>query len=160
MTSRPLYEIVDALKAVEDLLHESGGEVTPELEAALGAVNLAFEAKIEGCVQILRNLEALGNANREEEKRQAARKIARWNRAEWLKDYLVRELLRADRKKVETPLFSVRVQASGRPVIRWTDPELPPPQGFRRMIPARRGAGRGCGAGGVEGPDAARGVYG
>jgi hypothetical protein len=136
MTDR-LYEIVDSLKAVEDALIESGGEASPELEAALAAADMAFEAKIESCAMMVRNFAAQGDAAREEEKRLAARKTARWKAAERLKDYMLEQMQRLDRRKVEGTLFTVRVQKNGRPSIRWTDPDLPPPLGFQRQIPAR-----------------------
>lgn len=131
-----LYEIADALESIEDTLLENGGELTPELEAALEALEGTLEQKAERICRVIRNHDASAKAFDAEIERLRGHKKAHENTVARLKDYLKTVLVRLDRTKVDAGVFKVALQNNSRPAIRWTlDPAAIPEQ-LRRVPPA------------------------
>jgi hypothetical protein len=130
----PLYMIAADLSAIADLLLESGGELTPEIEAQLAALEGAFEAKTERVALVVRNLMALAEAASVEARRLAELARVREAAARRLKEYLKTQMELAGLTKVETPLVVARIQKNGRPSIAWndSDPESIPAD-YRRV---------------------------
>lgn len=112
-TALHLYQITDALHAIEETLLENGGELTPELEEALNAMEGALEAKVDGIAGLVQHLARMSEAAKAEEKRLADLAKSRANAAARLKEYLLRELSDLERDKVETGRFRVSVQKNG-----------------------------------------------
>lgn len=119
-----LYELVNAYEQIADVLIENGGELSPDLSAQLDAIEGAFEAKVERVALYVRNLLATASAADGEAERLAALARSRRRAAEGLKGYLMAQLDRVEKPKVETPLVVVRIQKNSRPSIQWpaTDP--------------------------------------
>lgn len=85
-----LYEIaskkLEILQAVQDL----EGELTPELEADLTAIEVAMDEKLKACCCVLKNLDALAELHAAEIKRLTERKRAIEARHERLKEWVAK----------------------------------------------------------------------
>ena len=128
-----LYELADAYEQIAETLIENGGELTPELAAALDAIEGAFEAKVERVALYVRNLLVTADAADAEAARLAALVHSRRQGAEGLKGYLMVQLDRVQKPKVETPLVVVRIQKNSHPAIRWPE-ALPIPENYQRVM--------------------------
>jgi hypothetical protein len=105
-----LYEATDALDIVAEMLAETEGELTPEIEELLARAGADFNAKAERVALKVRELVLEADAVKAEADRLAARARARKNAAESLRAYLCREMQRADRPKIKGELVSLSVQ--------------------------------------------------
>jgi hypothetical protein len=110
MAGITLYDAVAALGITEEWLEESGGELTPELEALLDNANMTFKEKVERVALKVRGLESEAEAIGDEVARLKARAMARENAAKSLKAYLQRCLEQAGETKVTGLLCTVAVQ--------------------------------------------------
>lgn len=85
-----LYEIaskkLEILQAVQDL----EGELTPELEAELSAIEATLDDKLKACCCVLKNLDALKDLHAAEIKRLTERKRAIEARHERLKEWVAK----------------------------------------------------------------------
>ncbi len=113
-----LYQLSAEFAALSDVL--TGDEIPPDIEAGIDALNLAIEAKVGGCVQVWRSMEAEAEAYRGEARRLAAMAQAREKAAERLKAYVSRSLDTAGIARVVTDVGKVSVGNASRPSIRWT----------------------------------------
>lgn len=120
-----LYEIADQLQAVAEQLVDNGGELTPELEAQLTALEGAFDTKVERVLLYARNLLATAQAAKGEAARLADLAGTRERAAERLREYVKQQMELADVTKVETSLIVARIQQNSRPSIRWIEGPLP-----------------------------------
>lgn len=134
MVSRRLHEIGADFLALEDLLLESGGEWTPEVEELIAELQGDLASKVDGYAALIREWEADAEKWKAEESRVASHRKARENAARRLKVRLTEQMVAIDQLKVETPRFKVAVQrsAAGVEVTCSTD-KLP--ERFRRVIP-------------------------
>lgn len=128
----PLYLLVDDYSKLLDLIAENGGEVTPELAAALDASDEQIRGKIERTIRYVRNRSALRDAALAEAKqlKEYAEDLDRG--IEGIKRHVLETLVKADIKKVETAAGTVRWQENGRPSIRWEGPDEEIPGDFKR----------------------------
>jgi hypothetical protein len=132
-----LFEISGAIVAIEDRIIEAGGEITPEIEAELNAMEGSFEEKAVAVAAVVQNLSGLADAARGEEKRIAALRKARENGADRLKRYLRDCMVVTGTKKIESGAFNIGLQASPPSVTCMLDAsELP--ERFVRVIPETR----------------------
>jgi hypothetical protein len=105
-----LYEFGGEYDALDELLAESEGELTPEIEALLADLDAQFDEKAERVALKIRGFLAEASAIKEEEARLAARRKARERSAESLKSYLQRQLELLGREKVAGKLVTVALQ--------------------------------------------------
>ena len=134
--SQTLYSLADELRRIGDELESNGGELTPELEAALNATEGAFEAKVEACLCLAQEREQAAEAAKAEAARLADLASSRTKAVDRLRLYVKQQMEAAGRLKVETPLFKVAVQNASRPSIRWTWDMEALPEAFVKVIPA------------------------
>lgn len=136
---RRLLEIGDDLRALNDLLEETGGELsTPEVEAAFVALSQSIireeGAKLDRCVNYLRRLDMEATAARAEAEQYMTHATVREARARRFKDFLRSYIETTGRTKVQTESGRVlAIQANGgNAPIRWLDssidPETLPPE--------------------------------
>lgn len=133
-TRLKLWEITEELDAIGEALIEGGGELTPELEARLDALEGEFERKVERIALYVQECNANAAAVKLEADRLTARARAFERKADGLKNYLLFTMKRADWDKLTTPLVSVGVQKNSRPSIRWPGDPATAPEAFRRTI--------------------------
>lgn len=122
-----LYELAPELRAVAESTDENG-ELPPDLEAKLDALNLALEAKAGGLVALWRELLVEAEGLEAEKNRLAKMAQVRKNKAERMKAYLLHHLVAAGIDKVKTPLGTVGVRFASTPKVTCEQPEdLPLP---------------------------------
>lgn len=118
-TGLRLWEISDALQEIGERIAEGGGELTPELEAELDAMEGAFEEKVERIALYIRECEANAIAVAVEEDRLAKLKRHFDAKSVGLKGYLQAYLQRTGRTSLKTSRTRVWMQKNGRPSIRY-----------------------------------------
>lgn len=133
--SRSLWAITDELSEIGALIADAGGELSPELEARLEAIEGQFETKVENTVLYIRHVEMLA-ANAKAEKDRLDKIAKYWqSQADGLKDrYLLAALTKAGVRKVETGRARVRIQKSG-PAIEYRGDLLDLPKQYVRVVP-------------------------
>ena len=122
---------IDRRDMLETLI-ENGGEITPEIEAELNGIAGAFEAKVERVALYVRNLLTTADAAASEADRLECLARSRRAAADGLKSYLLTQMDRLEKPKVETPLVKVRIQQNSRPAIAWPE-HLPIPEAYQRV---------------------------
>lgn len=107
-----LYEITQEQANLNNMLEESMGELTPELEAAL-SINLDnFNTKAEGYVKAIKNYKAEQDAIAEEIKKLQNKKKVCENAIERMKDALKTAMDVFDTPKVQAGLFKISLTKS------------------------------------------------
>lgn len=133
--TRRLHEIGSDFLALEELLLETGGEWTPEVEALVNELDHDLEAKTDAYAALIREWLYDAEKWRAEEERVAAHRKALENSAARLKTRLCEELVRIGRDTVEGPRFRVAVQY-GPPTVEVLVPAERLPEAYRREVPA------------------------
>ena len=128
-----LYQLAaeyrDAAERMADL--DLPAEVIADtLEGLAGDI----EAKATNTAQMVRNLEALCDQIKAAEKAMAERRKALEARAEWLRSYLLANLIAAGISKVESPWFSLTVRQNP-PSVALDDVSLIPTDYWRALPP-------------------------
>lgn len=108
-----LYDIGENLAALDALLEESQGELTPEIEAWMREYGLAEKEKVDRYGAYAKELDATTKALKEEEERLAARRKATLNKIERLKFLADGYLVQRGITKVEGKLFTIARQKNG-----------------------------------------------
>lgn len=107
-----LYQFGGEFEALEELLIESFGELTPEIEALMGDLNSDLDRKIDGYCGLIQNFSRTADAAKAEVKRLTELAKAREAAATRLKERLKFGLDALEIAKRETGTFSVRIQAN------------------------------------------------
>jgi hypothetical protein len=125
-----LYDLVGERLALQNKLEELNfDEVT--IADTLEGESTAIQAKIEDYAFVIRNMEALPDAIKAEEKRLADRRKAIEKRVEHIKNWLLVNMQQAGITKIESPVFTVALQNNPASVI--IDDESLIDDGFKRM---------------------------
>jgi hypothetical protein len=119
-----LRDLAEAREILDEFLAESEGEVTPELEQLLEQLEGQTNEKIERVGLYVREQLLTAAAVKDEEQRLAGRRKALERAAEGLKVYLLAQLRRLDKKKVEGLLCTVARQNNSTPSVTHTLDEL------------------------------------
>lgn len=129
-----LYELSTELATINNKLITTDGEITPELETRLDAVNLALTEKATGLRKWLAIIDGDEGALDTEIKRLQKIKKQNENLRERLKEYIKKNMEVADLKKIETPIgtFSIAKNPSS---VETVALEATPDE-FRTEIPA------------------------
>ena len=112
-----IYEISDDMAALDALLAETGGEITPEAEAAFDQFEAELSAnlttKVDGYCALIAEIDARAAARKAEAKRLADRAKADERTADALRERL--RFVWEQRKlgKVETDRFTVSLSKNG-----------------------------------------------
>lgn len=134
-----LWELADAVVEIGAELMDAGGELSPELEARLDAIDASFEGKVERVALYIRELEVTADAAAAEAKRLAAMAAARGGAAKRLKEYLKQNLERTGKQRVETDRVRLRLQKNSRPSITWARSIDDLPERYARITVALDG---------------------
>ena len=125
-----LYDLVGERLALQNKLEELDfDEVT--IADTLEGESTAIQAKIEDYAFVIRNMEALPDAIKAEEKRLADRRKAIEKRVEHIKNWLLVNMQQAGITKIESPVFTVALQNNPASVI--IDDESLIDDGFKRL---------------------------
>jgi hypothetical protein len=120
------------LNAIDEQLDESGGELTPEIEAELEKLEGAFDHKVDAVCVLRRNALAYADACQVEVERLDARATMFRRKAESLRHFLHNAFIQTGKDKVKTAKFTVYRQ-SNPASVRWTKPLEDLPLEFRRV---------------------------
>lgn len=125
-----LYNLVGERLALQNKLEELNfDEVT--IADTLEGESTAIQAKIEDYAFVIRNMEALPEAIKAEEKRLADRRKAIEKRVDHIKNWLLVNMQQAGITKIESPVFTVALQNNPPSVI--IDDESLIDDGFKRL---------------------------
>lgn len=108
-----LYEIVDELKALDDLLEESNGEITPEIEGWIAEYGAVLADKADRIGGYWRQLEADAEAHKKEEDFHAARKQVAKRKLERLRALVHFQMERSERTEFRGTLFRLALEKNG-----------------------------------------------
>src|SRR5438045_1095071 len=97
-----LYELPAAYDEIAEALIAANGELTPEIEAQLAALNENLEVKVERTAALMRRVHGLALAAEDELERLKRLSQARRRTAESLKSYLLYNLQELGRNRVDT----------------------------------------------------------
>lgn len=135
MKELTLYEISSEMQALNDLLEESGGEITPPIEAWLIEYGTAMVKKTDSYASLVTNLENRVDTIRAEEKRLAERRAVINNRIDRIKSFAMDCMKRLDVTKLEGDKFTLTIAKSGgKQALRILD-ENAVPDRYRDVIP-------------------------
>lgn len=107
-----LYEATEQLDVVRDWLIESGGELTPEIEALLEEAQETFQRKAERVALFIQELAATAAAVRQERERLERLEKSYENGVKSLKRYLQVQMERAEIERIDGDLVKIRLQKS------------------------------------------------
>jgi hypothetical protein len=133
-----LYELPHAIRAIEAMIEEAEGELTPETEALLTQHEAEFERKAEWIALMIREALADAASVKAEEDRVAEllgnRRRAFERRADGLKRYLHDCMTAMSRHKIKGELVSLGIQRNSAPSLTvGVDPQLLPKR-FQRVV--------------------------
>ena len=127
-----LYELADNYNALKSLLEEDGA-TEESLQGQLQLIGEAFNDKAESIGKLILQLDSDAVAIGEEIKRLTARKQAAERKSDWLRNYLLTEMLNAQTDKVKGQLLTVAVKTTPASVIIVNLDLIP--EAYRRVIP-------------------------
>lgn len=132
--SPKLYDLSTELAKINDELITAEGEINPDLESRLDAVNLALTEKATGLRKWLAIIDGDFGSLDAEIKRLQKIKKQNENLQERLKEYIKKNMEVADLKKIETPIgtFSIAKNPSSVETVALEAT----PEAFRVEIPA------------------------
>lgn len=111
------YELAGEWDALDELLEETGGELTPEIESLMEGLDASTTEKIERIALVILRKKSEAKAIKEQAERLASRGSARTNAATRLTEYLTRVMQSIGKEKVEGVLATVAFQASPPSVV-------------------------------------------
>lgn len=118
-TTLRFYEFPEAFQAVLDQTEEHGGELTPELEAELEALEGSFAEKADRIAGARTQEESAAASYKAEADRLLTLAKAHANKAESLKRYLHKTMVVCGYDKLKTAHFAIRVQQNSQPSVRY-----------------------------------------
>lgn len=125
-----LYELSDHIAQVEEML-ENGAE---GLEDTLEALEGSFQSKVESIVKLIHSKHAQAQMINDEVTRLSGRQAKLKKDADWLLNYVDREMQKANMTEVKSPLFSIKLGLNP-PRVEVLD-EFMIPEKYMRTLPA------------------------
>lgn len=119
-----LYELAAEFKSVADRLEETDLD-EQTIADTLEGYAAEFNDKVVSIVSLIRNLETTAEAIKEAERHQKERRDAIEKKAQWLRDYVLRNMTTVGCEKVSCGLFAVRVRQNSPSVQIADDAEIP-----------------------------------
>ena len=121
-----LYELPAEYEAINAEIEESNGELSPELEARLNALQSDMSSTVEAIASLITRHKHSADVYKAEMARLGTHHKTHENAAKRLKDYLQHHMQIMKIDKIKTRLFSVWRQANSAPSIEWTGDGAPP----------------------------------
>lgn len=119
-----LYELAAEFQVVANKLEEL--ELDEQTIAdTLEGYAAEFDDKVVSIVSLIRNLEATADAIKEAEKHQKERREAIEKKADWLRDYVLRNMTAIGKDKISCGLFAVRIRQNAPSVQIADDADIP-----------------------------------
>ena len=130
MQAQSLYALTQAYVML------ATAEDAPEFQTALDQLSDAIEVKADGIGRVIRMYQAGADAIQAEIDRLSDLKAYRDRRVKALKEYLLESMVRADKPKIDTPMFRFAVRQNPAAVDVYMRDAVPPQ--FFRVIPETR----------------------
>lgn len=108
-TNQTLYQIVDDYANLVDQIVDASGEMTEDLVLAWDRIRGEMEGKLDRCGEMLRLFQSRRVEAGSESKRLGERDKAFKSRHDGLREYILHQMIRADKRKVETDRFTFTV---------------------------------------------------
>lgn len=102
-----LYQLTGSYLQVLEMADQFDEEV---LNDTLHSINESIEQKAENTAKLIKSIEAEAAAIDAEVKRLNELKKVKQNKAKNIKEYLQSEMLKLEKRKIQTPLFNIRIQ--------------------------------------------------
>ena len=115
-----LYEISQSYNSLLDADLEG-----PEFEKALKVIDDAFDLKAENLAKLIRSIKGDIEAIKLEEKRLEAKRKTYENKIKSIEEYLFNNLQMTDKKKVQTPLFTIAIQKNPAKLVVKNEEKIP-----------------------------------
>jgi len=132
-----LYQLTDRYKAIEDMLDREIEYISQdEIKETLANIKDDIEDKVASIGKIVLELKSDIESVKAEEDRLAKRRSGFTSKMEWLKLYLLAEMVSTNTLKVKKDVISVSVQ-NNPPSAELINLELVPEQ-YIRIVPERR----------------------
>ena len=132
-----LYELTERYREIQQLLDADFEFITQEeVQQSLANIKDEIEEKVTSIGKLVLELRSDIDAIKKEETRLAMRRSSYTSRMEWLKSYLLTEMLSTNVLKVKQDVISVAIQDSP-PSVELLDLEQVPKQ-YVRIIPEVR----------------------
>lgn len=112
-----MFQLADMRDALELVVAEQGGELTPEQEQLWDSIGQAFEAKVENTALLIRERECHAEAIRLEVKRLVEMAVSLESDADRLKKLLLNRMQVMDRQEVKGRLVRVALQKNAPAVV-------------------------------------------
>jgi len=128
-----LYLLTEQMQGLQALIDE--GEMDAEtLQDTLDGLTTDLQAKGEGVLYVLANLNGNIKAYTDEIKRMTARKKTLENHHNWLKEYLRTNMVDSGITKIECPLFTASLKKAAKMVEITSEKLLP--TNYKTLVPA------------------------
>jgi len=132
LTSLKLYEISEQYDRIfSELFDEETGEINPEKQAALNALDEAGNRKIISTACVIKNMEAEAKAINDAKNAMALREKRFKAEMEWLEEYLTFNMHKLGLKEISCPYFKISLRESAA-----VDPDIDMdalPEKFKRV---------------------------
>lgn len=135
MSAMTLFDLASEIREVADKLADMGID-DQTMADTLESISLPFEQKAANVAAMGKSLEAEADAIEEAAKAMIARAKAKRSRSEWLRGYLLSQMVRAGIAKIECPWFKLAVRDNPGAVV--IDNEAQIPADYLRSVPARQ----------------------
>ena len=112
-----LYELTERYQRIMDRIDDVDGEIGPEAEQELVAINDSIEIKTENICCLLKSFEAEAAAMLAESKRLRERAASKQRAYDYLERYLKKNLESMNLKKVSTSLFTASICRNSQPSV-------------------------------------------
>lgn len=110
-----LYDLVDSYENVMDLIGED--DANEALKTALDQIDEEIEKKADNIAKVIKNFDATNEAIDSEIKRLNIKKKSIENHQKYLKKYLEESMIKVNKTKFKTDLFSFNIQNFKKSVI-------------------------------------------
>lgn len=124
-----LYELSANIEQVLNMMEDG----TEGLQDTLDALDMAFDDKVESIIKLWRHKTAERDAVKAEIYRLSERMNKYDRDAKWLHEYVEREMKRAGKERINTPLFTIAMQ-SNPPSVNVLDESAVPDEFWREKV--------------------------
>ncbi len=132
-----LFQLTAEILAAYDGVDEAQGEITPEMDAALGTLQEAEHVKLDAYYALIRTVKMEADAADAEVKKWADRRDARYRLGESLKARVYAHMTATGQAKITTlqgNVFAVQANGGKRPLKMHTDDAKEIPADYRKVV--------------------------
>lgn len=137
MNPYEFYNLSVEMRGILAYMEETGGELTPELEARLDALGADTNDRLTEMAMACRELDGLATIDEREEKRFATRRRSKRNRVALLREYITDHMAQTGTPKVVGELVTVSLVEGDERAL-WEGKDENIPESYRRTFVEHR----------------------